>query len=395
MSRASDVTQEFYNDNEFNARNRLQMQVPTGNIGLLNTYSYYMRMPPSTSLEAAWIGDQLVLARTVRVGEDLYVQGCWLDWPNLKRALLDEVRDLLPNASLESAASKKEPGRMLAALPVRIVPGDDREDTAALPSPIRLSLAIAWTWVVLGAGAVAGLLIGAVRLSERRGAFVSAVTHELRTPLTTFRIYTDLLAESGVRDQAKQRQYVETLSGEADRLSHLVENVLAYARLSGKPGHRLAEPVPIEQLVQRVSARLSDRATRAGKTLVVEQDDDARRAAVRADETVCEQILLNLVDNACKYARSAEDNRIHLHIERGDGAVVMRVRDHGPGIADNVRRRLFRPFSKSAHEAAESAAGIGLGLALSRRLARDMGGDLCLDESTEAGACFALRLPTT
>jgi C4-dicarboxylate-specific signal transduction histidine kinase len=70
----------------------------------------------------------------------------------------------------------------------------------------------------------------------------------------------------------------------------------------------------------------------------------------------------------------------------------MAVRDHGPGIAAAVRRKLFHSFSKSAQEAAQSAPGIGLGLALSRRLARDMGGDLRLDERVTDGARFVLTL---
>ena len=69
------------------------------------------------------------------------------------------------------------------------------------------------------------------------------------------------------------------------------------------------------------------------------------------------------------------------------------VADHGPGLSAAVRRRLFRSFSKSAEEAAASAPGIGLGLALSRRLARDMGGDLRLDENAVGGARFILSLP--
>ena len=68
-------------------------------------------------------------------------------------------------------------------------------------------------------------------LSERRGAFVSAVTHELRTPLTTLRMYTEMLADGMVPDEPRRRSYLQTLRAEADRLGHLVENVLAYSRL--------------------------------------------------------------------------------------------------------------------------------------------------------------------
>jgi signal transduction histidine kinase len=129
--------------------------------------------------------------------------------------------------------------------------------------------------------------------------------------------------------------------------------------------------------------------------LVVEGDPAAMETVVRANPSAAEQILFNLVDNACKYAVAAEDKRIHLAVESSDGSVRLRVRDHGPGIAAAVRGRLFRPFSKSAREAAHSAPGVGLGLALSRRLAQDMGGQLRLDERSGGGACFELALPIT
>jgi C4-dicarboxylate-specific signal transduction histidine kinase len=106
-----------------------------------------------------------------------------------------------------------------------------------------------------------------------------------------------------------------------------------------------------------------------------------------------EQVLFNLVDNACKYAGAAADKRIHLSVGPHGRLAAIVVGDRGPGLSPTVRRRLFRSFSKSAEEAAASAPGIGLGLALSRRLARDMGGDLRLDENAAGGASFILSLP--
>ena len=113
--------------------------------------------------------------------------------------------------------------------------------------------------------------------------------------------------------------------------------------------------------------------------------------AVWGDPVAIEQVLFNLVDNACKYGRGATDARIHLMPRQASRHVQLRVRDHGPGIRPEHARRLFEPFSKSSEEAASSAPGVGLGLALSRRLARAMRGDLRL-EATEDGACFVLTL---
>jgi signal transduction histidine kinase len=283
---------------------------------------------------------------------------------------------------------------MLAALPVRLAPGEPAAEPAARLSPVRVMLATAWGSVLLAAAAVGMLLRAAISLSERRGAFVSAVTHELRTPLTTFRMYTEMLAEKMVPDEQKREHYLNTLRTEADRLGHLVENVLAYARLERGPATRDTPPVRLGELLERTGQRLRGRAAQAGMELVVEADDDARATLVRANGSAVEQILFNLVDNACKYASAAGDRRIHLEAGCADGTARIRVRDHGPGIPPGERSRIFRPFRKSAHEAADTAPGVGLGLALSRRLALSMGSDLDIDGQTADGACFVLTLRT-
>jgi signal transduction histidine kinase len=105
-----------------------------------------------------------------------------------------------------------------------------------------------------------------------------------------------------------------------------------------------------------------------------------------------EQILFNLVDNACKYSSSASDKRLVISAGREGAAVVIRVRDFGEGISAEDRRHLFAPFAKSAARAALTAPGVGLGLSLCRSLARAQGGSLSLEEVSGPGTCFALRL---
>ena len=346
-------------------------------------------------MKPLWLDDQLLLARRTTVGGKHYVQGCLLNWAAIKQELLATTADLLPGADLQPAPAQSTvpTPRMLATLPVRLLPGQ----AAPAPGPgwsvPRISLLLAWGCVLLAAVAVGILLRGAVTLSERRGAFVSAVTHELRTPLTTFRMYTEMLLEGMVPDERKRTEYLRTLRAEADRLGHLVENVLAYARLERGRARRSVETIRVGDLLDRARERLAARATQAQMRLDVASDDSARASAVRTDVSAAEQILLNLVDNACKYAAGAGDPTILLHAERRDGKIRLTVADHGPGIPKHERGRLFKPFRKSAHQAAESAPGVGLGLALSRRLARQMGGDLQLDDPTQPGARFVLSLP--
>ncbi|WP_224365404.1 sensor histidine kinase [Hyalangium versicolor] len=341
-----------------------------------------------------WMGEELLLVRRVeRSSGSVEVQGVWLDWGRVRTLLLAEVTDLLPGAELERVA----PGagdlleRRLASLPVRLIPGNVPVEPAG-GAPVMWSLIVAWGALVLAMAAVGLLLFGALSLSERRAAFVSAVTHELRTPLTTFRMYAEMLAEGMVTEESQRQGYYATLLRESNRLAHLVENVLAYARLERKRAPRAVEPMELGALLRDNLGRSEERAGEAGKSLVLECDEALEGARVLVEPSGAEQVLFNLVDNACKYARGAEDARIHVRAERRGSRIAIVVADHGPGISPTDARNLFEPFSKSSERAAESAPGVGLGLALSRRLARAMGAELRYEGKPGKGAAFVFLL---
>ena len=365
-------------------------------------------LPIEGDMHPMWMGDRLLLVRQVRLGDQIWLQGCWLDWDALRTWLVQRVTDLLPDAELVPAAGSnplladprpavgghdRPAPYLLAALPVRLVPGKISDADESLATPIRTSLIVAWLCAVLALAAVVVLVLGMNALSERRAAFVSAVTHELRTPLTTFRMYTEMLAGGMVPDEARRREYLLTLRSESDRLAQLIENVLSYARLERGRAATHTEAVTVGQLLDRLVGRLRHRAQQAEMELDLVIDDSLCDATVRTDVAAVEQIVANLVDNACKYAAGAEDRRIHVQAQSDARWLRLRVTDHGPGVAADAARRLFRPFHRSAQDAANSAPGVGLGLALSRRLARRLRGDLILVSSDDAGACFELKLP--
>ncbi len=377
--------------------------------------------PPSvqqTELRPVWSGTSLLLVRRVTAGGQSYLQGCWLNWPQIRSWLLGMVTDLLPQADLSPLVGA-DSERAMASLPVRLLPGPPPAGDPGKLSPIMLSLAFAWAAVLAASGGAAWLLRGALSLSERRGAFVSAVTHELRTPLTTFRLYSEMLAGGMVTGDDQRRKYLTTLVEQSGRLSHLVENVLAYARLERNRNGTNAETVELVPLLTAACERLCERANADDMQVVLDRstpsageasesdavgDDVAPSSSatgaaagpsilVRVNVAALEQILLNLVDNACKYACPQGDRRIEIGWSLAPGVAIVSVRDHGGGVPRAFVRRLFEPFHKSAREAATSAPGIGLGLTLSRRLARAMNGDLRLDPACTDGARFLLTLP--
>ncbi len=309
-----------------------------------------------------------------------------------------EVADLLPRVHLAPVRvdANAQPGRLLATLPVQLTEiawsSDDLKTEEPL-SAVRISLIIAWFCSIFAAIAVAVVLRGVISLSERRASFVSAVTHELRTPLTTFRMYAEMLSEGMVVNKEQQQTYLDTLRVEADRLSHLVDNVLQYARLERGAQVKRRELVELGELRRHCEGRLAERTAQAEMKLVSESANADAKCIVNTDPTAVEQILFNLVDNACKYAGAATEKSISVTWTVDRRHARIRVRDHGPGISADQARKLFKPFSKSDQEAAQSAPGIGLGLALCHRLAADLGGQLLHVPDEDGGAVFELVLP--
>ena len=351
-----------------------------------------------SQMRPIWLGEELFLLRQVTwsrstsgeapSGREVSVQGAWLDVAALRESLLRETEDLLPTAKLarvEGSQAARDP-LSLVSFPFQL----QRNEAAVTPATTTLNgpLRVGWAAVLLALLTTSLLVHGVMRLSERRASFVSAVTHELRTPLTTFRLYSDML-ESGAVKPAKRGDYLRVLSREADRLSHLVENVLSFSQVERGSARSVVRETSVTELLEPLRERLAARLASAGMNLEMTTVGDLK---VRVDAAAVEHILFNLIDNAAKYAAASEPPTVEIRVLTQGRYLEITVSDHGPGIPRTERRRIFRAFHKSAREAAESRPGVGLGLALSRRLAKALGGGLeCID--SPQGACFVLRLP--
>jgi signal transduction histidine kinase len=285
---------------------------------------------------------------------------------------------------------------------------------SALPpppgKPVLDGLALALALILVGGGA--GLyLLGArqIALVEQQRNFVAAVSHELKTPLTSIRMYSEILRAGWITDEEKRREYYDFLFAEAERLSRLIHNVLSLARLGNREPPPPCKPHPVEGLLRLVAGKAATLTATAGFTLeVVPLAPAVRALAVLTDEDYVVQICINLVDNAVKFAQDAPERTVEMGAEaRGGGAgpvreVVFYVRDHGPGVPKESRRRIFELFQRGSDEAARQRPGTGIGLALARQLAERMGATLVLADNRPgdgagaavgAGARFELILP--
>ncbi len=371
------------------------------------------------AIEPRWVRDadgslELVLIRTIERVSGSVVQGVWLDWDAMSRELIDSIAELLPTSTLEpivdsqaglaARGKSSAPEYRLATVPVAFIPGGAVAVDGDGWTPAMIAMLVTWVSVILAIIAVGLVLRTVLTLSSRRAHFVGAVTHELRTPLTTFRLYSQMLADGMVTDEAVRRDYLSTLKRESDRLTGIVENVLEYARISrqrlGKDKPKGEQQITVGELMARIVPPMSRLGEQAGMDLVV--SDETAESAERTltlDPHAIERIVMNLMDNACKYAgvaaeREADpDLRVHLDASVEGESLLLVVADHGPGVPGRDRRKIFGEFVRGSSSALRDRSGLGLGLALSRGLAIEMGGDLSLVRRRGHGAEFELRVP--
>lgn len=347
---------------------------------------------PSPFFAWNW-GPSVVYMRSIPTNHGGVAEGMIVDVRALASRLLPFVEKGLMAPTLLPAEWNRKAN--LSGLPLVLSPGDRVElpDTSARKQALFGTLATAWVIAVVAILLILGLLVLYARMERRRSDFVSAVTHELRTPLTTFSLYTEMLDGQMVPEE-KKKDYYAVLHRESERLGHLVENVLAFAKLSrgklrGRQDVEACAPM-FTRLFEEQRARLEA----AGFAVSIAISPNARLLTLRTDLVTLGMILTNLTDNAIKYGRGpAATPSVQFTVQAGRRELQVRVRDKGAGIAPDDVKKLFRPFNRSAEADSEKKPGIGLGLALSRDLARSIGGDLTLEGTSPEGTIFLLTLP--
>jgi two-component system OmpR family sensor kinase len=212
--------------------------------------------------------------------------------------------------------------------------------------------------------------------------FLMSVSHELRTPLTAIRGHVAALHEGVINDPELREASLAVIGVEAMRLERLVGDVLDLAKLDAHRFTVLQEEVDMEQLCERAYAAFGEEARR--RAIDYRREIHAHPVIVTDGDRVL-QIISNLLSNAFRW--TPEGGRVELALSADNGAVSVVVADSGPGITDEERERIFRPFWS------RDGGGTGLGLAIARELALALGGQIDLQSEPGRGSRFELRLP--
>lgn len=248
-------------------------------------------------------------------------------------------------------------------------------------------------WVVVVAGLIL-VILAAFRerkLSNMKSDFVANVSHELKTPLALVRMFGELLESGRVESEEKRQQYLQIILSESERLSALIENVLDFAKVErGKAAYDFA-PANVQEVVTRAVELCRSRAQREGIDLVLEQKEELPLTDL--DERAIEIAVINLIDNALKYA--PDGKRIVVSTRLSHGQVEVRVTDQGAGIAPEDRKRIFDRFVRGKPAAVKQVRGSGIGLALVKHIAEAHGGRAWCEPVEPFGSSFVVTVKLT
>jgi len=224
------------------------------------------------------------------------------------------------------------------------------------------------------------------RLANLKSDFVANVSHELKTPLSLVRMFSELLQSGRVESEEKRRQYLQIIVGESDRLASLIENVLDFAKVErGRQAYHFADGNLGEVVVRAVDV-CRVRAEREGTEL--ELDLAPGLPNVRLDERALEIAVINLIDNAMKYA----PGRVSVAVVASSGTLEVRVTDRGPGIVPEDRKRIFERFVRGKPSEGKQVRGSGIGLALVKHIAEAHGGKAWVEPAVPKGSVFVLSV---
>jgi two-component system phosphate regulon sensor histidine kinase PhoR len=233
-------------------------------------------------------------------------------------------------------------------------------------------------------------VVQANTVQQAQTEFVSTVSHELRTPLTSIKGFADTILRAGDRlDTTQQRRYIGIIKDQADRLTRLVEDLLAVSRLESRRLQLTIRALDLEEAVQRVVRNLSDKAEFHQILSRIPQG----LPQIWADGDRLEQILTNLIDNAIKY--SPQDTTITINartIESTPEMVQFSVADQGAGIPPEKIPDIFTKFSRLDDPLVRQTEGTGLGLYITKSLVVALGGTISVS-SSPGSTTFTVQLP--
>jgi signal transduction histidine kinase/tetratricopeptide (TPR) repeat protein len=244
--------------------------------------------------------------------------------------------------------------------------------------------------LIFVAGGFATQAVGRqIRLNKMKNDFIATVSHELKTPLASMRVLVDTLLEGNVKNETQVEEYLRMTAKENERLSRMIDNFLTFSRMErNKKAFTIADCAPAA-IAQDAIEAVKTKFAANNCQLAVNIADDL--PDIQADHDAMVTVLVNLLDNACKY--TGDDKQIALKVFVDTGCVCFAVSDNGIGLARRHIRRIFDSFYQVDSSLARKAEGCGLGLSIVKFILDAHKGTISVDSKPGKGSTFTVKLP--
>ena len=265
----------------------------------------------------------------------------------------------------------------------------DRAKTHEFTQVALIPLALAV--IVLGLVVAYTAVVRERRLNRLKSEFIANVSHELKTPLSLIRMFGELFTMGRVTDEEKAKRYHRIILRETERLTALIDKVLDFSKIERGASAYEFERRDLAEVVDRAVDVYRHRIDELGARLEYEVEPDL--PPVRIDEHAIGLALINLIDNAVKYARGTEV--VGVELRRVGARIHLDVYDRGAGIPEEHLKRIFERFYRYQAEGLDTRGqrGSGIGLSLVRHIARAHGGHVIVTSTPRVETRFSIRLP--
>jgi signal transduction histidine kinase len=244
--------------------------------------------------------------------------------------------------------------------------------------------------LILAVGGFAGRVVGRqMRLNRLKNDFIATVSHELKTPLASMRVLADTLLEGNYKDRQQATEYLELICKENKRLTGLIDNFLTFSRMERNKQAFEMTPASPAEIANAAADAVKTKFEQAECRLELHVAEDLPR--VSADKDAMVTVLVNLLDNACKY--SCDNKKITMKAFAEDASVCFSVSDNGIGIPRKAIKKIFKRFYQVDRSLARRAEGCGLGLSIAKFIVDAHNGQISVDSEPGRGTTFTVKLP--
>ena len=225
---------------------------------------------------------------------------------------------------------------------------------------------------------------------DLQNEFLSTITHEIRTPLTSIKGFSQTLQDNWdkIGDEQKKK-FIKIIEEQSERLIKLIENVLNVAKIDSNDENMVLKKVNLNQIAKKVIelTKINHKEHNFETNLA------SGELCALADTDFCEQILVNILENACKY--SSKNTTVKISTGTKENNVFVEILDEGAGIEENQLPKIFDKFWRADNYLTSKAQGSGLGLYIAQNLAHKMNGKIEAKSPAEKGkgTSFTLYLP--